>query len=243
MCVCQARRYTYVGLVTVTIDIPRYRWAYREDCVTLYVHRYPDDVIDRISFPGFGQSHGRCFMRSGRQEGESPIRVSLYYRCPLEKKRGLTKRGMVSTRSPIRALSLFFLSFFRATQGMRNSAWLKCVSAGRPVHAFSVPVGAQSCISSSGNCSTELPSRKGRSGSEIAGCSECGLASPCREDVPFWCNRGMIARSGIRVKSAPGMSGQRKKGESRERPGSQGLAESFNVDRGHVPLSILIAED
>jgi len=213
MCVCQARRYTYVGLVTVTIDIPRYRWAYREDCVTLYVHRYPDDVIDRISFPGFGQSHGRCFMRSGRQEGESPIRVSLYYRCPLEKKRGLTKRGMVSTRSPIRALSLFFLSFFRATQGMRNSAWLKCVSG------------------------------KGRSGSEIAGCSECGLASPCREDVPFWCNRGMIARSGIRVKSAPGMSGQRKKGESRERPGSQGLAESFNVDRGHVPLSILIAED
>jgi len=146
------------------------------------------------------------------RKGNTPTCVSLYYRCPFEKKRGMTKRRMVSPRSPIRVLCFFsfFLSSCRATRVMRNSAWLKCVSAGRPVHAFSVSVGAQSCISSSGNCS-ELPSRKGSSGTEIAGCSECGLACPCREDVPFWCNRGMIARSGIRVKSAPGMSRQKKR--------------------------------
>jgi len=161
--VCQARSYTYVGLVTLTIDIlPRYRWAlHREDCIILYMRGYPDDVIDRIPFLGLGQSHERC------QEGDA-ICVSLYYRCLLEKKRGVTKRGMIS-------IPCFFLSSYRATHAKLGAVKV----CQRPLRAFSVSVGAQSRISSSGNCSTKLPSPKGRNDSEITRAPNAG--SPCPE--------------------------------------------------------------
>lgn len=91
----------------------RYTYVYIA-CVSQILVRW-DDIIDWISFLGFGQSHGRCFMRlEWRDRGEGIPICAFPLLSQWEKTRGRARsiRGMISSCQCARRRPVYGSFFF-----------------------------------------------------------------------------------------------------------------------------------